>query len=256
MTLVVACLVTVAALALVAQPPRRGVLGGWWGRTREGDVGGDRRVAATRAGGRRRVVAQGRARRDGVRRRGTRGMPGSLQDGPLDLVGVLHAVAAQLRAGVPPGAAWARVLAVPVEGQVPEPGVLLAALGSDARGRPRAGPEAVQHARVRAVVAGAHVAGETGAPLADVLEDLADAVASDAEQADDLAAALAGPRATARVLVLLPVLGLLVGAAMGARPWQVLGDGGLGTGLGVVGAALVVVGRAWVTALLRRAGAT
>ncbi|MCC2315450.1 type II secretion system F family protein [Cellulomonas xiejunii] len=165
-----------------------------------------------------------------------------------DLAGVLHAVAAQVRAGVPPGAAWAGVLGAPVEGQVPGVEAVAAAVdgGAPASSAPRA--------RVRAVVAGARVAAETGAPLADVLEHLAEAVAADAEQAGDLEAALAGPRATARVLTSLPVLGLLVGSAMGARPWQVLTDGGLGSALGVTGIALVVAGRVWVGALLRRAG--
>ncbi|MBD7919724.1 type II secretion system F family protein [Cellulomonas sp. Sa3CUA2] len=165
--------------------------------------------------------------------------------GQSDLAGVLHAVAAQVRAGVPPGAAWAAVLGSPVDRQVPEVDVVVAAVGGTRE----------QRARVRAVVAGAHVAAETGAPLADVLEHLADAAAADAEQAGELAAALAGPRATARVLTSLPVLGLLVGSAMGARPWEVLTDGGLGSVLGAVGVALVVAGRAWVDALLRRAGA-
>lgn len=156
---------------------------------------------------------------------------------------MLHAVAAQVRAGVPPGSAWAGVLGVPVDRQVPEVDGMVAAVGAG------------QRARLRAVVAGAHVATETGAPLADVLEHLADAVAADAEQAGELQAALAGPRATARVLTSLPVLGLLVGSAMGAQPWQVLTDGGLGSGLGVAGIVLVVAGQGWVGALLRRAEA-
>ncbi|WP_243890579.1 type II secretion system F family protein [Cellulomonas dongxiuzhuiae] len=156
---------------------------------------------------------------------------------------MLHAVAAQVRAGVPPGTAWAGVLGSPVDRQVPELEVVVAAVGGASD----------QRARARAVVAGAHVAAETGAPLADVLEHLADAAAADAEQAGELAAALAGPRATARVLTSLPVLGLLVGSAMGARPWQVLTDGGLGSVLGMTGVALVLAGRAWVGALLRRA---
>ncbi|MBF0687048.1 MAG: type II secretion system F family protein [Cellulomonas sp.] len=156
-------------------------------------------------------------------------------------------MAAQVRAGVPPGAAWSGVLGTAVDRQVPDVDVVVAAIDDGAR----AGP--ALRARARAVVAGAHVAAETGAPLADVLEHLADAVAADAEQAGELAAALAGPRATARVLTSLPVLGLLVGSAMGARPWQVLTDGGLGSALGVTGVALVLAGRAWVGVLLRRA---
>lgn len=108
-------------------------------------------------------------------------------------------------------------------------------------------------ARVHAVVTGARTAAELGAPLADVLEQLASASAADAEHEAEVTAALAGPRATARVLVALPALGLLVGAALGARPWAVLADGGVGTAAGVLGGALVAAGRVWVVALLRRA---
>lgn len=164
---------------------------------------------------------------------------------PEDLASVLHAVAARVRAGAPPGAAWGAVLGQTVTGDVPAADVLVAVVGDRAATR----------ARVRAVVAGAHVAAETGAPLADVLEHLADAVAADAEQAGELESALAGPRATARVLAALPVLGLLVGAGMGARPWDVLTDGGPGTVLAVTGIGLLVGGQVWVRALLRRAAA-
>ncbi|MBO0899505.1 type II secretion system F family protein [Cellulomonas sp. zg-ZUI22] len=162
-----------------------------------------------------------------------------------DLAGLLHAVAAQLRAGAPPSAAWAHVLGTAVDGQVPDVDVLIGSTG--ARG---------ERSRARAVVAGARVASETGAPLADVLADLADAVAADAELAGDLEAALAGPRATARVLTLLPVIGLVVGTAMGAQPWRVLLDGRLGSGLAVTGVLLLAAGRGWVAALVRRAGAS
>ena len=110
-----------------------------------------------------------------------------------------------------------------------------------------------KRARVRAVVAGSKVAFETGAPFAEVLEDLADAVAADTELEGDLEAALAGPRATARVLSLLPLLGMVVGTAMGAQPWRVLLDGGVGSALAVAGLGLVAAGRAWVAALVRRA---
>jgi len=55
--------------------------------------------------------------------------------------------------------------------------------------------------------------------------------------------------------VLLPVLGLAVGAAIGARPVEVLLAGGAGTVAGVVGCVLTVAGHAWVSVLLRRAGA-
>lgn len=183
---------------------------------------------------------------------------------------MLLAVAARLRAGATPQAAWAAVLgastgagrtgagARPAVGDdvVPQPAVLLACVAPPRRGagawRRGDGAEA---ARVHAVVAGARTACELGAPLAEVLEDLASASAADAEHAEEVTAALAGPRATSRVLIALPALGLLVGAALGARPWDVVAGGGVGTAAAALGGVVVLAGRAWVGALLRRARA-
>ncbi|UZN02440.1 type II secretion system F family protein [Cellulomonas sp. S1-8] len=231
MSVVVGVLVALGVVALAGPAPRRA-----GGRARSG---GHTALGGGPAGTG--VPARPAAREGRVRLRRRREAEG-LQ---TDLASLLHAVAAQLRAGVPPSTAWVEVLGSAVHGQVPDVDALAGVVG--ARGS--------QRTRVRAAVVGVRVATETGAPLADVLEDLADAVAADAEQAGELDAALAGPRATARVLTLLPVLGLLVGTAMGAQPWQVLTDGGLGTGLAVAGLGLVAAGRLWVGVLLRRAGA-
>ncbi|MCC2335521.1 type II secretion system F family protein [Cellulomonas wangsupingiae] len=232
MSLLVGVLVALAVSALAGPCPRRGVVRG----SRGGGSAGPPGVPVP--------VGDGSRRRRGPRP-WSRHRASAPSPGDDDLAGLLHAVAAQVRAGLPPAAAWRAALGAGVDGEVPAAELLTAVVGD--RGGERS--------RVRAVVAGAHVAAETGAPLADVLEDLAEAVAADAEQSGEIAAALAGPRATARVLTFLPALGLLVGAAMGARPWQVLTDGALGSVLGLVGVGLVVVGRLWVGALLRRAGA-
>lgn len=241
MTVLVGVLVATAVL-LVARPPRgtAGLVGAGCGSGAGRAAAGRRARSGRWLGGRegtRRVPVPSRRPADG-------------RD-VADLADLLHGVAAQLRAGAPPPSAWARVLREERAGPF-EP----AALGEVLRHRTGCGPgrrHAALRARVDGVVAGVGVAAATGAPLADVLEDLADAVAADAEQAGELEAALAGPRATARVLTLLPALGVLVGSAMGARPWAVLADGGLGTALGMVGAGLVAAGRAWVAVLLRRA---
>lgn len=175
-----------------------------------------------------------------------------------DLGAVLLAVAARLRAGAPPDEAWRAVLGPAAERAPGEPlpsvPALLAAVERGAgHGLPLVRrPDAALRVRAHAVVVGTRTATELGAPLADVLDDLAASVAADAEHAGEVAAALAGPRATARVLVLLPALGVLVGTALGARPWDVLTSGGAGTACGALGLLLVLAGRAWVTALLRR----
>lgn len=84
-----------------------------------------------------------------------------------------------------------------------------------------------------------------GVPLAGLI----DAVRCDAEQrirfAADLDARLAGPRASAAVLAGLPVLGLMLGQAIGADPWQVLAGTTAGQLLLVLGAALACAGVVW-----------
>lgn len=166
-----------------------------------------------------------------------------------DLAGVLHAVAAHLRAGADPGAAWGAVLGT----STATPAALRAALAGSSR-MPGRGAAASAHGRVLAAVAAARVADELGAPLAAVLEGVARTIALDEEDEGDLRAALAGPRATARLLAWLPLLGLALAAALGAHPLTILLGGGLGTGAGVLGGGLAIVGRWWTVRLVSRAG--
>ncbi|NDK89629.1 type II secretion system protein F [Gordonia desulfuricans] len=84
-----------------------------------------------------------------------------------------------------------------------------------------------------------------GLSLADLLEALrADLLARKAF-IERTRAGLAGPRATATVLAVLPLLGIALGQATGARPLQTLTGGGLGGILLVIGTALVAAGMIW-----------
>ncbi|WP_444664710.1 type II secretion system F family protein [Cellulomonas sp. CW35] len=168
-----------------------------------------------------------------------------------DLEDVLVAVGAQLRAGRPPGAAWASALGRPVDGDVPELAALVAACGRRGRLGGRDDERLVE--RAAAVVAAARTAHELGAPLAAMLLHVSDSLAADAAERDDVEAALAGPRATARVLGWLPVLGVGLGALLGADPLAVLLGGGLGSVAGVAGVVLLLVGRGWTRRLVARA---
>ncbi|MDM7832288.1 type II secretion system F family protein [Cellulomonas edaphi] len=164
------------------------------------------------------------------------------------LSSVLLVTAAQLRAGATPERAWSRALGVRTTG--PDGMPSLADLAGAERGR---APDPVVD-RAAAVLVAAGAARELGAPLADVLEQVAESVAADEEAAAELRAALAGPRATARVLGWLPVLGLVVATLLGARPWVAVLGGGLGTAAALLGVALLLVGRLWTRVLLARAG--
>jgi len=112
-------------------------------------------------------------------------------------------------------------------------------------------------AHARSVVAGARLARDVGAPLGGVLDAVSQALVAEAEARADQEAALAGPRATARVLLWLPGLGALLGWALGADPLATATDGGAGTAAVGLGIVLLAVGRWWTGRLVsvaRRAG--
>jgi len=201
-------------------------------------------LAAVGPGRRRTSVVAGDAgacRRPG---RLVRGRPGRGPRRPLEAV--LTEVTGLLATGSTPARAWREVLGVPAGADgVPRPEDLAGPV------RRRTTDDASVHAR--AVVAAARLAAELGAPLGDVLDRVTASVVADVEAADDRRAALAGPRSTALVLQLLPVLGLAVGAGLGADPVGVLVGGGIGSVAGVTGLALLLVGRAWTRVLVRAA---
>ncbi|WP_299572970.1 type II secretion system protein F [uncultured Williamsia sp.] len=86
---------------------------------------------------------------------------------------------------------------------------------------------------------------EHGLPMADLVQSVRDDLVARRRFAERTRASLAGARATSAVLAGLPVLGVLLGEAMGAGPIAVLLGGGLGGILLVVGVVLVVAGLAW-----------
>lgn len=153
-------------------------------------------------------------------------------------------VVALLRTGAPPAAAWSRALGVPTGPTgVPEAAHLAPVVGGEA------------HAR--SVVAAARLAHDVGAPLGGVLDAVSGALVAEAEARAEREAALAGPRATARVLLWLPVLGALLGWVLGADPLATATDGGAGTAAVAAGLLLLVAGRTWTARLVttaRRAG--
>ncbi|WP_344246772.1 hypothetical protein [Isoptericola hypogeus] len=151
-------------------------------------------------------------------------------------------VVALLRAGAPPAAAWTRALGVPV----------------DAAGLPGArelAPVVGGEAHARSVVAAARLAGDVGAPLGGVLDAVSGALVAEAEARAEREASLAGPQATARVLMWLPVLGALLGWVLGADPVATATDGGAGTAVVSLGVLLLAAGRVWTGRLVATARA-
>jgi tight adherence protein B len=84
-----------------------------------------------------------------------------------------------------------------------------------------------------------------GLPIAELLTSVRSDLLARSRFRERTRAALAGAKATAMVLALLPVLGIGLGQAIGASPLSVLLGGGLGGVLLVVGTALVCAGLFW-----------
>ncbi|MEV4775598.1 type II secretion system F family protein [Microbacterium sp. LWH12-1.2] len=97
------------------------------------------------------------------------------------------------------------------------------------------------------------VATTVGAPLAEVLRMLADTLQDAASAADDVRVALAEPAGTARLLLWMPLAGLLLGFALGFDTLTVVVSNPIGGACVVAGLGLVLVARAWTRRLLRKA---
>jgi len=92
-----------------------------------------------------------------------------------------------------------------------------------------------------------------GAGLAVLVDRVAGSLREAQAHRHEVAAQLAGPRATARLLAALPVLGLLMAAGLGMRPLHFLFGGPAGVGCLVVGLALDACGLWWTHHLVTRA---
>lgn len=92
----------------------------------------------------------------------------------------------------------------------------------------------------------------TGAPLADVLDAVARIEKARAVAARSREVALAGPKASARVLGFLPVAGLALGVIVEPRTLSVMASP-LGMAVVVVASVLGVSGAAWMRSMVRAA---
>jgi len=97
------------------------------------------------------------------------------------------------------------------------------------------------------------VAGQAGTPLAAVLHSVRADLVADREVRRAVQTALAGPRTSAMLLAALPVLGIAMGAGMGADPVRVLVHTAPGQIVATLGVLLDLGGVLWSFALARRA---
>jgi len=184
-----------------------------------------------------------RARRRTSRARAAAGRRRSVAQG-------VQVLASELRAGTPALEALRSASTVSPE-LVPVAGAGL--LGGDvADGLRRAG-ERPGSSGLRYVAAAWTVSAEMGSALADTMDQLVDLLRSEDLARDETASTLAAPRATARLLCVLPLGGLAMGASLGAHPWQTLTDTSWGPALTVLSVLLAGAGLEWVELLAARA---
>lgn len=170
---------------------------------------------------------------------GARRGRGNVAPGPPDPSAVLADAIALLEAGLPPGRAWQ-----------------LAGVEIDAAGIPLAsarvwGDEGAVAASVAAACA---LANETGMPLARVLARVDDAVARERDARDAADAQLAGPRMSAKILRWLPLVGIMLAAAVDPGALAMLVTSPLGWVLLASAGGLTWAGSVWMSRLVARVG--
>ncbi|PWH06513.1 pilus assembly protein TadB [Brachybacterium endophyticum] len=168
----------------------------------------------------------------------------------LDVARMVERLAVVFSSGSPIRQAWRIV------GESLPPGDLSdlaqrVSAGADPR---RAGRRSLAHsAEIRSLGAALEVCERSGAPMAALLDGLAGALRGLHDAAAARRSAFAGPRATGRILLGLPLAGVALGALLGADPLRTLVGTGAGRVLLVTGGALTLGGWWWMRSLMRTA---
>lgn len=169
------------------------------------------------------------------------------------VVALCGAVAGELRAGRQP--AQALLFAVGATGALgprEEAEVLAAArFGGDVAEALRRASRQDGADGLAGLAACWQVAVDGGAGLAAGLDRLEAALREHRDQRERLRAQLAGAWATVTVLAVLPMVGLVLGTALGARPLHVLLHTPVGLGCLAVGGALEAAGLWWAARIVR-----
>jgi tight adherence protein B len=174
-----------------------------------------------------------------------------------DLAAAASAVdrlAVLLDAGIAPPSAWAHVarggsaVAASVAAGAPAGHELAVRIAEAAASAPP-----TERTAWSAVAAAWRVATEAGAPLAPTLRELAATLRSLAQTSRDIDVALAGPVATARVVLGLPAVGIALAALIGVNALGALVTTPPGWVCLVAGAVLIALGVRWIGRMVRAA---
>ena len=107
--------------------------------------------------------------------------------------------------------------------------------------------------RVNELLVCLHLSEATGSALSATLRRAAEHAEESIDALLGRESALAAPRATGRILSLLPFIGLGLGELMGTSPVSVLTGSIAGACAGLVGVGLALAGRRWTAALVHAA---
>lgn len=167
---------------------------------------------------------------------------------PVDVAAIALRLAVMLQAGIAPQSAWRHLgdsepAVAPIAKRIAKERDVVEVLTSSNR-------------EWRDLAAAWHVASTVGAPLGPSLRAIAGALGDAQAAADDAKVALTEPAASARLMLWLPVVGLLLGAVLGFDTFGVITTtiaGAVCVGLGLL---LVLIARAWTKRLVAVATAT
>jgi tight adherence protein B len=169
------------------------------------------------------------------------------------IAATVQRLAVLLGAGVAPAAAWGYLRQGKLTGEI-------ASVGRE--GGPVA--EAIATAGVRYATPGEQdawrglaaawaVATDAGAPLASTLRDFAESLRGLSQARREIAIALAAPRATARLVLVLPIVGILFGVLLGFNTLATLFTTPAGWICLVIGSVLMLAAWRWNGRLVSRA---
>jgi tight adherence protein B len=163
---------------------------------------------------------------------------------------VTQRLAVLLSAGVAPASAWSHVAqsTSSLVARRVAAGVDLADASADT--------SALQRDAWQGLAAAWSVATESGSPLAPALRSFAASLRELGEAQRDARVALAGPVATARMVMALPAVGILFGLALGFNTLATLFGTPVGWTCLVVGGGLLLVAARWNRRLVRSARPT
>lgn len=173
-----------------------------------------------------------------------------------ETVALIRALAAELRSGAPETVAFVAVTSNATASAGTLAPLLRPVAAAIARGAPppaelRRLASVPGAGRLLPVAAAWDVAARYGSSMAGLLDRLADAYDDEDAVRADLAASVAGSRASMLLLAGLPLAGLALGTAVGAHPWAWLLGRPAGWAVCVVAAGLDAAGLMWTRWLLR-----